>query len=217
MNEKNTYNTDARTNLCDCIIDLEWKQFDKVRNKGGRAACQDDWKTFFIMRKSQYMTWTEELLESYYQDLKDSEARGWNMVAEKYARMMESTAPAEYEQIEETLPKRDQARIQLQEELIRVQVKWAEEFAGEYPGLSGRGRSIHTWEDKEDQTSYETYLRGEMGTYSDRTMQLYEEFVRSLEKKKECLAKKIMENTVKMYGYKNLEEAEKIFFTKTKE
>ena len=53
-----------------------------------------------------------------------------------------------------------------------------------------------------------------MGTYSDRTIQLYKVFVRSLEKKKECLAKKIMENTVKMYGYKNLEEAENVFLQK---
>ena len=34
------------------LIEREWTLFDKVRNIGGRASCQDDRKTFFIMRLS---------------------------------------------------------------------------------------------------------------------------------------------------------------------
>ena len=34
------------------IVDLERKQFDKVKNEGGRADCQNDWNTFSIMRIS---------------------------------------------------------------------------------------------------------------------------------------------------------------------
>ena len=51
------------------IVALEWKQFDRVKNEGGRADCQNDFQTFSIMRKSQYLAWTEELLHSFYQDL----------------------------------------------------------------------------------------------------------------------------------------------------
>ena len=54
--------------LIEAIVQLEWKQFDKVQNEGGRADCQDDYQTFSIMRKSQYMTWPEELLSSFYGD-----------------------------------------------------------------------------------------------------------------------------------------------------
>ena len=32
--------------MIDEIIQLEWEQFDKVQNVGGRANCQDDFKTF---------------------------------------------------------------------------------------------------------------------------------------------------------------------------
>ncbi|MBQ8212251.1 MAG: DUF4125 family protein, partial [Treponema sp.] len=42
------------------IVALEWKQFDRVKIEVGRADCQDDFQTFSIMRKSQYLAWTEE-------------------------------------------------------------------------------------------------------------------------------------------------------------
>ncbi len=41
----------TREELIDAIVLHEWQQFDKVKNEGGRADCQDDWNTFSIMRK----------------------------------------------------------------------------------------------------------------------------------------------------------------------
>ena len=40
--------------LVEEIATLEFEAFDKVKNEGGRASCQNDWGTFSIMRKSQY-------------------------------------------------------------------------------------------------------------------------------------------------------------------
>ena len=51
------------------IIELEWNMFDQVTNTGGRAACQDDEWTFYVMRFSQFASFSEEMLESYEQDL----------------------------------------------------------------------------------------------------------------------------------------------------
>ena len=48
--------------LVDRITELEYTAFDKVHNVGGRAFCQDDWRTFSIMRKSQYLTFTRTML-----------------------------------------------------------------------------------------------------------------------------------------------------------
>ena len=48
------------------IVETEWDLFDKVRNRGGRAACQDDANTFFIMRSSQLAAWTTAMRESYF-------------------------------------------------------------------------------------------------------------------------------------------------------
>ena len=100
------------------IVELEWKQFDKVKNEGGRADCQDNFETFDIMRKSQYMTWNEELLLSYYNDLVAAENKGWNLITEKYARMMKSTAPEKYAELEKNLPVLSDERIAIQEEII---------------------------------------------------------------------------------------------------
>lgn len=190
------------------IIELEWQQFDKVKNEGGRADCQDDFNTFSIMRKSQYLAWPGELLESYCNDLLAAENKGWNLIMEKYARMMASTAPEKYEELKKDLPLLSRERIVIQEEIIKIQVTWMEEFAKQYPKMAGNSRSIHTYEDNAYNTSYETYLRGELGTYSENTFVLYGRFVAALTMEQRNLACEIMGNTVKLYGYHSLEDAE---------
>lgn len=200
--------TDDEASLVDKVISLEWKQFDKVENIGGRADCQDDFNTFNIMRRSQYMAFSEELLKSYYLDLAEAERKGWNLIAEKYARMMEYTSPAEYSKIKNQLPARDEGRLQIQEAIIEIQISMMEEFAKEYPKMAANARSIHTYEDNIYNTSYETYLRGELGTYSDETLILYGRFITGCIENNINLAYKIMNNTAVLYGYKSVEDAE---------
>lgn len=200
--------TDDESSLIDKVISLEWKQFDKVENIDGRADCQDDFNTFNIMRRSQYMAFSEELLKSYYLDLAEAERKGWNLIAEKYARMMEYTSPAEYSKIKNQLPARDEGRLQIQEAIIEIQISMMEEFAKEYPKMAANARSIHTYEDNIYNTSYETYLRGELGTYSDETLILYGRFITGCIENNINLAYKIMNNTAVLYGYKSVEDAE---------
>ena len=191
------------------IVDLEWEQFDKVKNEGGRASCQDDFATFSVMRKSQYMTWNRDMLISYCNDLQEAERRGWNLIMEKYARMMKSTAPEEYAKLEGELPVLNDKRIAIQEEIIKIQVAWMEEFAGKYPKMADNARSIHTSEDSAYNTSYETYLRGELGIYSENTFVLYGRFITELMQNGKNLAYETMTNTAKLYGYETVEDAEK--------
>ena len=195
--------------MIDKIVELEWKQFDKVKNEGGRASCQNDFETFAIMRKSQYLTWNEELLNSYYADLLQAEQNGWNLIMEKYARMMQSTAPKQYAELALTLPVRSKEREQIMEEIIRIQVAWMEQFSEKFPKMAGNARSIHTYEDTAYNTSYETYLRGELGTYSEETFVLYGRFITGLLKEEKNLAYETMRNTAMLYGYQSVEEAER--------
>ena len=198
----------SRMELVEKIVTLEWEQFDKVKNVGGRASCQDDWGTFSIMRKSQYLTWPAELLKSYYGDLQKAQEKGWNLITEKYARMMKSTAPQEYALLEKDLPVRSPERELIAEEIIKIQVAWMEEFAKQYPEMAINARSIHTYEDNTFNTSYETYLRGELGTYSEETFVLYGRFITSLLQQEKNLAYETMTNTAKLYGYASVEDAE---------
>ena len=192
--------------LIENIIALEWEAFDKVDNEGGRADCQDDYETFYIMRKSQYLTWNIPLLQSFLKDLKAAKEAGWNMISEKYARMMESTCKEEYDKLKDRLPFVSEEKKAVAEQIVAIQVGFMEEFAKEFPKVAGNARVIHTSEDTFFRTSYETYLRGELLTYSDDTLKLYGQFIVSLAREKKNLAKMIMENTAHMYGYKDLSE-----------
>ena len=199
---------DQRQELIIKVMQLEWKQFDKVHNEGGRALCQDDYETFKIMRLSQYMTWPENLLYSFYNDLQKSEKNGWNLITEKYGRMMKNTDPAQYKLIEEQFPILSEERHRLQEMIIQIQVNWMEQFATEFPAISGGSRKIHSYEDTPYETSYETYLRGEISTYSNETFIQYTKFITDAMNDGRNITREIMKNTVVLYGYKSLEDAE---------
>ena len=78
-----------KLNKVERIIELEWNMFQKVENIGGRASCQEDFETFYIMRRSQYENWTDEMLDVWTNYVLDCEAEGRNLLSEKYARMMQ--------------------------------------------------------------------------------------------------------------------------------
>ena len=204
------YIAENKKKLVDRLVKLEWQNFDQVKNEGGRADCQDDWGTFSIMRTSQYLTWTEDMLLSYIQDFKTAMERGWNLVTEKYGRMMESTAPRRFEEIKTQFPYLSEEKKTIIDEIVKIQVAWMEEFASAYPYMAGNSRVIHTFEDTPYSTSFETYLRGEMGTYSDQTLDLYGRFIVSYLQTGKNLTKDIMTNTALLYGYESLEKAEEL-------
>ena len=180
-----------------------------MKNEGVRAGCQDDWETFSIMRKSQYLTWELPMLEQYWAELQNASQRGWNLLTEKYARMMASTAPEAYAALKKELPPVSEQKQALCEAIISIQVSWMEDFAKQYPNLAGQARKIHTSEDTEWQTSYETYLRGELLTYSEDLLQAYGAWIVTLYQARKNLAEQIMTNTVHFYQYSSLEAAEK--------
>ena len=182
--------------LVEEVIRREWDQFQRTENEGGRASCQGNWPMFHQMRASQFMTWPEDRV-------------GRNLVTEKYARMMASTAPDEYrERIEPFIPHLSDERIARQERVITVQVAWARDFRGHYPRLGAAMRVLTTAEDTPEDTSFETYLRGELGTYSDRTMALYEAMVEDLQAAGRNLTEQTVANTVRLGGFADLTEAE---------
>lgn len=191
------------------IVEEEWAMFDRVnKGSGARASCQDDARTFYIMRSSQAAAWTEELQESYYRDLLNAKEKGRNLLTEKYAQMMSSTDPARYERIKDRLPEISEETLSDIEEIIKVHLKWKRETFQKYPHLTANGRSFYTKDDTFFNTSFETYLRGELKTYSAETVKLYLAMVREMDAKGENLEQNYLLNTVKQYGYESLEQAE---------
>ena len=195
--------------MVETVIRLEWDQFQRTDNEGGRAACQGNWPMFHEMRLSQFLTWTPALLASYENDLRQADRVGRNLVTEKYARMMASTAPDIYrERIEPYIPRLSAQRVARQEHVIARQVAWAREFAGRWPALGEAMRVLTTAEDTPEQTSFETYLRGELGTYSDTTFDEYERLAAHITEQGGNLTEQIVRNTVRLEGYAGLDEAQ---------
>lgn len=192
--------------LVEKIARVEFEAFDKVKNEGGRAYCQNDWPTFSVMRKSQYLTWDRTMLMQYLYDFQREYKLGHNLITEKYGRMMESTAPEKYEELEKHFPEIPQEKKAVIEQIVALQMSMVEELAKEYPKVVANARNLHTYEDNVIDTSYETYLRGEISTYSDKMLQLYAGYVIRSVKNNVNIARETMENTAKLYGYQNLEE-----------
>ena len=149
------------------------------------------------------------MLESFIDDFETANKKGWNLITEKYGRMEESTAPEEYAKIKDSMPEISDEKKQIIEAIVAIQVGMMEDFAKEYPKSASEARSIHTSEDTPDNTSYETYLRGELGTYSETTFVLYGRFITELMQNGKNLAYETMTNTAKLYGYESVEDAEK--------
>jgi len=204
----NTTDLPSHEELVDIMVTLEWNAFDKVENEGGRASCQNDFATFNIMRRSQYLTWSDEMICSYINDFTEANEAGWNLITEKYGRMEESTAPKKWEEIKDKFPSISPEKKAIIENIVAVQTGMMEEFAKEFPKASSNTRVIHTADDTPFDTSYETYLRGEISTYSDDTLILYGRFIARLASEGQNLAKLIIENTALLYGYASLEDME---------
>lgn len=194
--------------LIDDIVQLEWQAFDKVQNEGGRASCQDNFETFEIMRKSQFLAWDAATLASYHADLRRAAQLGRNLVQEKYARMMASTAPAEYAGFAHLLPALSDWQRRSIERIVEIQLEWREGFAREWPHMSSQARLIRSEEDGPQGTSFETYLRGELGTYSEDTLRAYLRMVEDCREEGRNLTVAIMEHTARLYGYASLAAAE---------
>ncbi|MEC5385797.1 DUF4125 family protein [Uliginosibacterium sp. H3] len=191
------------------IIAMEWRAFRLVRNEGGRASCQDDYATFEIMRKSQFLCWDPQTLVSYCADLDVAQRSGRNLVQEKYARMMASTAPERYATFAHTLPQLSDWQRGAIKTIVAQQVAWREDFAAEYPALSSQARLIRTEQDTPTGTSFETYLRGELGTYSAATLLAYEQMIALWALRHRNMTTAAMNHTAVLYGYKDVADAER--------
>lgn len=198
-----------RKTVIDRILEIEQEMFLVVNNIDGQASCQKDTRTFQAMRRSQALTWSTAMLESYLEDLQAARSQGNNLLAQKYARMMEFTHPAEFERIKDRLPAVDALTRRRIEEIIAVHLAWDEEVTKRYPRLRGHGRPATSSQDGGAKTSAETYMRGELQTYSPRTIEIYHRDTMQARAAGVNHAEKNLENQVRAYGFASLEEAEK--------
>lgn len=204
-----TGNDTEKDRLIHEIIEVEWAMFDKVNNIGGRAGCQDDARTFHIMRYSQFFAFDEKTLQSYRDDLRQAEVTGRNLVAEKYGYMMEYSDPAYFDQnLRDRLPAISPAKEELVDRIVHLQIGFEQQFDCKYPKLYGRSRPL-MGQDKND-VSFHLYLIGELKTYSESTLALYYAYLQGIDVDDEsCNPSFIIHaKTAEFYGYQTLDAAE---------
>jgi hypothetical protein len=188
------------------VINDEWEMFAKTQNVGGRANCQSNRPKFFVMRRCQFSAWPDVLVESYLSDLKEARLNGRNLIAEKYGYMMAQTYPAEYAMIADQLPEISDEKRKLIEEICAYQKNELEALTARYPVVTSCGRPVT--QGKSRQAAFETYLFGELATYSLTTVNLYKRFVKLMHRNGLNLTERILTNEMQAYGYRSLDDAE---------
>ena len=195
--------------LIDEILEKEWNYFSNLNNIGGRADCQDNREDFIIMRKAQWLTFNEETLLSYFEDLNSKN----NPLFQKYGQMMKYNSPKEYEKIKNLLEQPSSQKLGLAEKIMEIYMKWEEEFFKAYPIFSSMGRPLYSKQDDDEDTSIETYLRGELLSYSEKTLALYLKYILEMKNKNINLAVKNMDNLASIQGFENSQDVEN-YYTK---
>lgn len=194
-----------KTDLVDRIVAMEWAMFQDTANEGGRAPCQDDFRSFDIMRRSQWEALPEPVLEGYLSDLRAAAAAGRNLVTEKYARIMAYTAPEEYAKLEKHLPAVSGEVYDLAHEITAMQTEMDREAYLRYPNLMSLGRRASQRGAAQGDTAFDAYLEGELQTFSAATLRLYLKYL----KHSGCNhVAAVLENIARMRGYASLEEAD---------
>lgn len=81
-------------------------------------------------------------------------------------------------------------------------------MAERYPSLNAFARPLTSDQDSPIVTSIETYLRGELQTYSANTIAVYDQYIEECLKEGRNLAEETLLNMMKGNGFQSLEEAE---------
>jgi len=183
--------------LIEKILDRELAMFLSVPVKTP-SSCQKDTESFRLMRSAQFSVWSVDTLVCYHQGLSAAEKEGRNLMTLKYARM-DNLIP--------TLHNNPDIE-RLIDRIVSVQLSWQKGMAAKYPFLIGLGRPLGDTASDGGTTSFTTYLRSEMETYSEDTLLSLSRDVNRYQEKGENMTEKIYLNMVQKLGYSSLEDAE---------
>ena len=176
------------------ILAIELAMFLSV-NSEQTSGCQDHPESFKLHRRVQFSVWSFDTLASYLEDLRRAQGSGKNLMRQKYARM-QGLIPQE-----NTNP--------LIEAIIRIKIGWQAEMFRKYPALMRGARPLTDAEEGAAMTSFETYARGELETYSDRTLELLHADLVAKRARGINVSEDVYDLLAKESGYASLQEAER--------
>ena len=145
----------TKADIIEAIVDLELEIFLSVPSDG-ESPCQQHPDGFKFHRRMQFSVWSEATLASYRQGLMVARKNDENLMTIKYARM------------QGLLPCRN--ANPLIDEIVRIKMAWQSEMIRRHPAIMGSARPISQSGSGDPMTSFETYARCELETYSDDTL-----------------------------------------------
>jgi hypothetical protein len=176
------------------ILAIEVEMFLSVPSDNPYT-CQQYPESFKLHRRAQFSPWSLPTLESYLRDLENARSAGINLMTQKYARMDNLIAPLNGNPLIDVITA---GYCGLQRAMKE-----------KYPGILGRGRPLSSAEDSVSMTSFETYARGELETYSDATLALLHKDIQDKLAQGVSLTEEVYECLVRQLGYSSLDDAER--------
>lgn len=180
-------------NLIEKILKIELEMFLSV-NTLQKYSCQEDPDSFKRIRKAQFQSWSEKTLKSYLNDLEDAEKKDINLMNYKYGQM-DNLIP----------PKNNNPII---DKIVDIQYQWQISMFNKYPNLMRGARPVSSNDDTEYKTSFETYLKGELTTYSDTTLEYLYNDILEMQVNNHNMSEIIYNKMVVDLGYDSLDDAE---------
>lgn len=180
-----------KNELLEHVLDMEWEMFVAVKS-AQPASCQSSPDKFRAIRASVFEMWSDDMLASYLIQLSVAKMHGRNLLTEKYARM-DNLIP----------PLTESPYI---DEIVEISELWQNEVQKNYPALYRR--CCRTMEQTGDGRNFSVYLRSELETYGDNTLELYYAKIKHAHDQKRNLSIEALRHLIEKSGYKDLEHAE---------
>lgn len=177
---------DRKAELIEEILRLEFDMFQRVPT-ASPTVCQESEGGFRLVRGSGFETWSEPTLEAYRNDLLQAMEDGRNLLTEKYARMDDLIPCLNFNPIIE--------------DILKIETEWQTSARGKYPHILGGGEACQA-------EGFDIYLRGELETYSDQTLDLYYQDLSQALREGRNLAEERYLGMSRRLGYSSLEEHE---------
>lgn len=190
-------NAPIKSEIITKILAGEWQMFSSVKTEAGsdgQPTCRDFPDEFKIHRSAKLMAWSEATLSSYLDDINSARSARRNLMTYKYARM-DNLIPSEN-------------KSPYIDKIARVQLRWQQEFIDKYPRIMAGGRSLAGGVPGNDWASFETYLRCELESYSERTLRSLYQDTENLRVAGRSMSEEVYKVLVQKKGYNSLEEAE---------
>lgn len=146
-----------RADILEKILAAELDSFRSVPTCGPNQ-CLEHPQAFKLHRKAQFSIFSTLTLQSYLEDLKRARKHNQNLMTYKYARM------------DNLIPRANDSRLVAK--VAGIMIAWQLQLEAKYPQIMKRARPVISEKGNSYETSFETYLKAELETYSEQTLDL---------------------------------------------